>query len=85
MVGDKTGKGKRVEREKSSGGWGKNVRLGGGEKSQVGVEGLGSGEKGGGGSGGVKNFDRGRSEDGHAMGADERRDTEERVRQGRAG
>jgi hypothetical protein len=84
-VGDKAGKGKRAEREKSSGGWEKNVRLGGGEKPQVGVGGLGSGKKGDGGSGGVKNFDGGRSEDGHALGANERGDTEERVRQGRVG
>ena len=56
MVGDKTGKGKRAEREKSSEGWGKNVRLGGGEKPQVGVGGLGSGKKRDGGSVGVKNL-----------------------------
>jgi hypothetical protein len=51
------------------------VRLGCREKPQVGVGGLGAREKRDGGVGLVEDFDRGRSEDGHAMGADERRDT----------
>jgi hypothetical protein len=85
MVGYKAGEGKRAEREKGSGWWEKSGRWGGGEKPQVGVGGLGSGKKGGGEGGGVKIFDGCGIEDGHALGANERGDTNERVRQGRVG
>ncbi len=51
------------------------MKLGCREKPQVGVGGLGAGEKGDGGVGLVEDLDRCRSEDGHAMGADERGDT----------
>ena len=70
MVGDKTCKGERAQREKGGGGGGKIVRLRCREEPQVGVGGFGAGKKGDGRVGFVVDFDRGGSEDGHAMGAD---------------
>ena len=70
MVGDKTCKGERAQREKGGGGGGKIVRLRCREEPQVGVGGFGAGKKGDGRVGVVIDFDRGGSEDGHAMGAD---------------
>jgi hypothetical protein len=81
-VGDEAGLGKTAEGEECSVSGGRGNGDGGdGEKPQVGGGRLGAGEEGKSGGGRLKDRDRSGSEDGEAVRAKERRQTNERMRE----